>query len=179
MRVADRIDPFAGVSRAVEPVRVRRRHLDHALNRADGERGGARGEVSPQMPLRLRHAHEPRLEHRQEGVRGEAPVAETHDPGADADRDLVPLAEVRLCRLVVPAVLHEPTHDDPADDERDVEDEQADRGEPERALGEPVARERTATIRGSAYHVSPVAMSVPPPTIITCVFERSRTRCPA
>ena len=35
------------------------------------------------------------------------------------------------------------------------------------------------TIRGSTYQLSPVAISVPPPTIITCVFERSRTRWPA
>ena len=35
------------------------------------------------------------------------------------------------------------------------------------------------TILGSTSQQSPVASSVPPPTIITCVFERSRTRWPA
>ena len=34
-------------------------------------------------------------------------------------------------------------------------------------------------MRGSTYQQMPVAISVPPPTIITCVLERSRTRWPA
>ena len=38
VRVADRVDPFARVPGAVEPVRVRRLHLDHALHRADRQR---------------------------------------------------------------------------------------------------------------------------------------------
>src|SRR4029453_518472 len=35
------------------------------------------------------------------------------------------------------------------------------------------------TIRGRTSQHSPVASSVPPPTIITCVLERPRTRWPA
>ena len=94
--------------------------------------------------MRLRHPDEPPLENRQQHVRREAPVAEAHDSGADADGNLVPLAHVRLCGAVLPAVLHEAAHRDTVGDERDIEHGQADRGEPEGPLRETVARERAA-----------------------------------
>ena len=96
------------------------------------------------MPLRLRHPNEPRLEDREPDVGGEAPVAEAHDPGAHAGRHLVPLAHVVLGHLVVPAVLDEAADRDPVPDQRDVEDREPHGGEPERALREPLARERPA-----------------------------------
>ena len=142
--MADRVDPLAGVPGLVEPVRVVRLHLDHALDGPDGERGRAGGEELPQVPLRLRHPNEPRLEDREPDVGGEAPVAEAHDPGAHAGRHLVPLAHVVLGHLVVPAVLDEAADRDPVPDQRDVEDREPHGGEPERALREPLARERPA-----------------------------------
>ena len=97
------------------------------------------------MPLRLRHAHEPRLEDRQEHVRREAPVAETHHPGARCRP-----APCTTCPCA-PSPPGSPsraatsaTHRDPVGDQRDVEDEQADGREPEGALGEAVARQRPA-----------------------------------
>ena len=144
VRMADRIDPLARVTRAIEPVRVRRLHLDHALHRPDRERDRTGRHELPQMPLRLRDLHEPRLEDRQANVGGEAPVAETHDPGAHARRHLVPLAHVLLGEPVVPTVLDEPSDRDPVADERDVEERQPDCGEPERALGQALAGERPA-----------------------------------
>ena len=61
--------------------------------------------------------------------------------------------------------------------ERDVEDDQPGNREPERALGQPFARQRPADdARQRVASRRPVASSVPPPTIIRCVFERSRTR---
>ncbi len=142
MRMADRVDPLAGVPCPVEPVGLSRRDLDHALHRADGESCGAGGEELPQVPARLGHAHETCMEDGQEHVRGEAPVAEAHDAGSDPDRHLVPLAHARLCGLVVPAVRNEAPDRDSVADERDVEDEQADGGEPERALSQSLAGER-------------------------------------
>ena len=144
MGVADRVDPLAGVAGAVEPVCLRRLHLDHALHRADGQRERAGGDELPQMPERLRNPHEPRLEDREADVGGEAPVAEAHHTRADPDRHLVPLAQVRLRHLVVPAVLDEPADRDPVGDERDIEDEQSNGREPKRTLGEAFARERAS-----------------------------------
>ncbi len=146
--MADRVDPLAGVACRVEPAGVRRLHLDHALDGADGERDRAGREELPEVVLRLRHPDEARLEDRQDDVRGEAPVAEAHHARADADRDLVELAHVRLGELVVPPVRDEPAHRDPVRDERDVEHEQPDRREPERALCEAVAGERPADHAG-------------------------------
>ena len=57
--VADWIDPLARVSGLVEPVRMGRLHLDHALDRPDRQRRRAGGEVLPEVPLRLRHLDEP------------------------------------------------------------------------------------------------------------------------
>ena len=144
MRVADRVDPLARVAGPVEPVRVARRHLDHALDGSDGQRRRARREELPEMPLRLRDVHRPRLEDGDEDVGREAPVAEAHHPGSHPGRRLVPVAHVRLRRLVRPAVLDQRTHRDPVRDQRDVEDRQAHRGEPERTLREALARERPA-----------------------------------
>ena len=110
------------------------------------------GEELPQVPLRLRHAHEARLEDGQEDVRREAPVAETHHPGAHPGPAPCTTSHVRLRRLVVPAVLDEAAHRDPVADQRDVEDEQAGGREPERALGEPslaAAGRRSAAARTS------------------------------
>ena len=144
VRVADRVDPLAGMPRLVEPVRVRRLHLDHALDGADRQGRGARREELPQVPLRLRHADEARLEDRHADVGREAPVAEAHHPGAHPGRRLVPVAHVRLRGGIAPAVLDQRAHRDPVADQRDVEDRQADDREPERALGEALARKRPA-----------------------------------
>ena len=103
VRVADRIDPLAGVPGAVEPVRVSRLHLDHALHGPDRQPGRARREELPEVARRLRHANEAGPEDRQEDVAGEAPVADSHDSGADPDGHPVGLAHVQLGRFVVPA----------------------------------------------------------------------------
>ena len=142
MGVTDRVDPFARVAGLVEPIRVGRLHLDHALDRSDRQRRRAGGEELPEVPLRLRHLDEPRLEDRQGNVRGEAPVAEPHHAGADPGRHLVPLAHVLLRELVVRAVLDEPADRDPVADQGDVEDEETDDREPEGALGQTLARQR-------------------------------------
>ena len=140
--VADRIDPFPRMAGLVEPVRVGGLHLNDALDRSDGQRCCAGCEELPEMPLRLRHLDEPRLEDRQRDVRREAPVTKPHHAGPNAGRHLVPLAHVLLRELVVATVLDEPPDRNPVADQRDVEDEQAEHREPERALGEPLARER-------------------------------------
>src|SRR5207247_3282615 len=117
--------------------------LDHALQGADGQPGGAGGEELPEVGVRLRNAHEPSLEDRQEDVGREAPVADPHDPCADPDWDPVDLAHVELGRLVVPAARYEPPDRDAVPDQRDIEDEQANGGEPERALRKARTRKRT------------------------------------
>ena len=144
MRVADRVDPLARVPGLVEPVRVGRLDLDHSLDGPDGERRGAGGEELPQVPLRLRHLNEARLEDGHADVGREAPVAETHHPGAHAGGHLVPVAHVGLGGGVRPAVLDQVAHRDPVADQRDVEDGKPDDREPEGALGKPLARERAA-----------------------------------
>ena len=123
VRVADRIDPLAGVPGAVEPVGVRRLHLEHALHGPDREPGRARREELPEVAARLRHANEPGPEDREEHVAGEAPVADSHDSGADPDRHPVGLAHVQLGCLVVPATGDEAADCDAVRDQGDVEDE--------------------------------------------------------
>src|SRR5207248_8361600 len=77
------------------------------------------------------------------------------DPGAHAGRELVPLAHVVLRHLVVPAVLDEPADRDAVADERDVEDGETGGGEPECALSEALARERTADDPGEDVPAEP------------------------
>jgi len=142
VRVADRVDPLSRVPCLVEPVRIRGLHLNHALYGSDSQRGCARGEELPQVPLRLRHLDQSRLEDGEGDVRREAPVAEPHHTGPNSRRHLVPVAHVLFGELVVPAVLDQPADRDPVADQRDVEDEEAEDGEPERALSQAVAGQR-------------------------------------
>ena len=144
VRVADRVDPLARVARLVEPVGVRRLDLDHALDGSDRQRRGAGREELPQMPLRLRHAHQARLEDGHADIGREAPVAEAHHARAHPGRRLVPVAHVRLGGRVAPAMLEQRPHRDPIADQRDVEDGEADDREPEGALGQALAGERPA-----------------------------------
>ena len=143
VRVTDRIDPLTRMPGLVEPVRMRRLDLDHALHRPDGQTRRTGGEELPEMPARLRHANEARLEDRQEHVRRETPVTETHHPRPDADRHAIRLAHVQLRRLVVPTRRDESPDRDPVRDQRDVEDEETDRREPESALRKPGTGQRT------------------------------------
>src|SRR2546429_351983 len=81
---------------------------------------------------------------RDRNVAREAPVTEAHHAGADPGRHLVPLAHVLLRELVARAVLDQPANGDSVADQRDVEDEEPEHREPESALSEPLARERSA-----------------------------------
>ena len=180
VRVADRVDPLARVAGLVEPVGVRRLHLDHALHGADRQRRGARREELPQVPLRLRHAHEARLEDGHDrrwsrstssrapsrrrpsrsGPCTSCPCAPSPPGSSSRARSAGPSRSrcrpARRRRRASPTAVNQNAH----------------WARPSLASGRP-------TIRGSTYQQRPVASSVPPPTIITCVFERSRTRWPA
>ena len=137
---ADRVDPLAGVAGAIQPVRVRRLDLDHSLHGADSQAGGACCDELPEVAARLRNPYEPGLEDGQEDGRREAPVADPHHARPHADRRAIPVPHARLRGLVLPTVSDAKPDRDPVRDERDVEDEQTARSEPEGALGEAFAR---------------------------------------
>ncbi len=155
VRVGDRIDPLACMACPVEPLGVRRLHLHHALNGPGGQACRSGRDELPQMSARLGNPDEPSLEDREEDGGREAPVADAHHAGAHPDRYAVPVAHVRLGGAVVRAGGDEPSDRDPVADERDVEDEQADGGEPEGALGERLAGERTADDPGERVPAQP------------------------